>query len=277
MLFRSRVQSNVTTRIKNLEERLGVPLFHRHGNRLTLSSEGQLLRAYAERLLDLSAEAEAALLGHAPTGTLRLGTLESTAAARLPPVLSRFHDRHPELVIELVTGSTDHLLERVHGGEVDAAFVSDPFDAQGLATQAVFDEELVLIAALSAPDVLSVDRLRQHTLIAFPTGCSYRRILESWLASAGVAPRRVLELASYHAIVACVAAGTGIGIMPRSILKAVHAEPRLQVLGLPRRHAHVTTHLVWHPQRHTEGVDALRSLMQSERIGLPPRGRRAAG
>lgn len=80
-------------------------------------------------------------------------------------------------------------------------------------------------------------------MIAFPAACSYRRIL---------------ELASCHAIVACVAAGTGIGIMPRSILKAVHAEPRLQVLPLPASYAKVTACLVWQPPQPSTATEALR-------------------
>ena len=83
-----------------------------------------------------------------------------------------------------------------------------------------------------------------HRGRSFSAGCSYRRIFEEWLASNGIAPARILELASYHAIVACVAAGTGIGIMPRSVLKAVHAEPEPQLLPLPPRYAEVKTHLV---------------------------------
>jgi DNA-binding transcriptional LysR family regulator len=260
-----RVQSNVTTRIRNLEERLGVQLFLRQGNRLSLSAEGELLRGYAERLLRLSSEAESAMQLRAPQGKLRLGTLESTAAARLPPVLSQFHERYPDVFIELVTGSTGRLLDMVQRYEVDAAFISEPFHAPELATQAAFDEELVLIAARSATGVLGLDHLRRCTVIAFPTGCSYRRILEEWFTSTGTAPYRILELASYHAIVACVAAGTGIGIMPRSILQAVHAEPQLQVLPLPPRHAEVTTHLVWLPQQESAATEALRQLLAHER------------
>ncbi|PZP58083.1 MAG: LysR family transcriptional regulator, partial [Delftia acidovorans] len=191
-----RVQSNVTTRIRNLEERLGVQLFLRQGNRLSLSAEGERLRGYAERLLRLSSEAESAMLLRAPQGTLRLGTLESTAAARLPPVLSRFHERYPDVFIELVTGSTARLLDMVQRYEVDAAFISEPFHAPELATQEAFDEELVLIAARSATDVLGPEHLRRCTVIAFPAGCSYRRILEEWFAGTGAATHRILELAS---------------------------------------------------------------------------------
>src|SRR3989441_9346233 len=101
-----RVQSNVTTRVKQLEESLGTPLFHRHKRRLTLSAEGKLLLAYAERLLRLSSEAQAALRSGAPRGTLRIGSLESTAATRLPPVLSRYHAAYPEVRLELLTRTT---------------------------------------------------------------------------------------------------------------------------------------------------------------------------
>src|SRR5437764_10682437 len=72
-----RVQSNVTTRVKQLEDRLGAKLFHRQGRKLVLSSEGQVLLAYADRLLRLSSEAQAAIKGHAPHGLFKLGALES--------------------------------------------------------------------------------------------------------------------------------------------------------------------------------------------------------
>jgi hypothetical protein len=74
-----------------IEEGLGTKLFHRHSRKLLLSSEGHLLLAYAEQLLRLSSEAELALRSGKPRGKLRIGTLESTAATRLPPVLARYH------------------------------------------------------------------------------------------------------------------------------------------------------------------------------------------
>src|SRR6476620_1577730 len=102
----NRVQSNITTRVKNLEDKLGVKLFERHGGRLALSSQGQLLLDYAEKLLRLSSEAESALRCGKPTGILRIGTMESTAAMRLPSLLSQFHRQYPDVQIELVTGTS---------------------------------------------------------------------------------------------------------------------------------------------------------------------------
>lgn len=266
----NRVQSNITTRVKNLEKRLDVKLFARQGGKLTLTPEGHLLLSYAERLLRLSSEAEAALLNKTPRGTLRLGTLESTAAARLPPLLSRFHDRYPDVHIELVTGTSSKLLGHVQRFEVDAALISEPFHTPEFETQEAFVEELVLIAPKKAVNVLANEQLHRCTMIAFSTGCSYRRILEEWLSSMGVTPSRVLELASYHAIVACVSAGSGIAIMPRSVLKAVHAEEQLQVLALPPKFTLARTHLIWQPGYQSAALEALKLEMRSDVVAQPP-------
>src|SRR6266480_4493340 len=82
-----RVPSNVTTRVKQLEQQLDTTLFAREGKRLVLTSEGKVLLNYANQLLRLSAEARAALHNGGPRGPLKLGSLESTAAARLPAYL----------------------------------------------------------------------------------------------------------------------------------------------------------------------------------------------
>jgi DNA-binding transcriptional LysR family regulator len=258
----NRVQSNVTTRVKQLEDRLDVKLFQRQSGKLVLSSEGKLLLAYAERLLRLSSEAEAALRTGAPRGTLRIGTLESTAAARLPPILARYHTAYPDVQIDLVTGTSGALVNKVLNYEVEAAFVAEPFTANELDTQQVFVEELVLITSKNSPRVRTAKDLKKRTVIAFTTGCSYRRILEDWLGMSSVVPDRVLELGSYHAIVACVAAGAGLAIMPRSVLRAVRAENEIAAYPLPERIAKARTMLVWRSGHQSVALDAMRRELE---------------
>src|SRR5215813_2258641 len=79
-----RVQSNVTTRIRQLEADLGVALFIREGKRLHLAPAGQVLLGYADRLLALAEETRSAVQDARPRGPFRLGAMESTAAVRLP-------------------------------------------------------------------------------------------------------------------------------------------------------------------------------------------------
>jgi len=260
----NRVQSNITTRVKNLEGRLGVKLFQRQNGKMILSSEGKLLLAYAERLLRLSSEAEAALRSGIPRGTLRIGTMESTAAARLPALLARFHRNYPDVQIELVTGTSGALIGKVHRFEIEAAFVAEPFTAAELETQQAFIEELVLITPKNSPEIGTPQDLQKRTVIAFSTGCSYRRILEDWLGMSAVVPDRVLELASYHAIVACVAAGSGIAITPRSVLDAMRAEKEVAAYPLPVRVAKAKTQLVWRSGHQSVALDALRGELSTK-------------
>lgn len=240
-----RVQSNVTTRIKQLEQRLGRSLFRRQGRSIVLSPEGELLLSYTQRLFRLADEAEGELRTGQPVGALRIGSLESTAGSRLGPILSKFHRLHPAVVVELATGTTGALVQRVTNFELEAAFVSEPFSAPGLSTLKVFDEELVLITGKDVPAVRRAADLEGRTLIAFANGCSYRKRLEEWLGAGAVMPARTLEFASYQAMIACVAAGTGFAVVPRSLLLALRSAGDVRQHELPVRVRRNRTHLVW--------------------------------
>src|SRR5688500_15056089 len=143
----NRVQSNVTTRIRQLEAHVGARLFRRQGRSIRLSTEGYTLLAYADRLLRLADEAVSQMRTGKPKGVFRLGSLESTAGSRLAPVLSRYHSLYPDVVVELATGTSAALITRVMNFDVEAAFVSEPFTAPGLGTRPVFEEHLVLITS----------------------------------------------------------------------------------------------------------------------------------
>jgi DNA-binding transcriptional LysR family regulator len=257
-----RVPSSVTTRIKQLEASMGVTLFHRDRQRLHLSATGELLLDYAARLVQLSDEARAVVSGGMPKGVLKLGALESTTASRLPPILTDFHRRYPEVRLELTTGTNDDLVNKVADRRLDAAFIAEAPAARTLEHIPVFAERLVVI---SSPDHRPIRRARDiegDSLIAFPEGCSYRRVLQRWLGRESLATMRVLDLNSYHAIVACVASGTGIALVPESVLDTM---PNAQVLrhAIPKAQTHITTPLIWRRGEIAPPVLALRTLVAS--------------
>ena len=262
-----RVPSNVTTRIQQLEESLGTALFVRKNRRLFLSPAGEVFLKYAEQLLDLAGQARAAVAGNEPRGVLRLGTLESTAASRLPPLLSRFHEKYPGVRIELTTGIADALVDRVLNRSVEAAFVADCTVADQLELMPVFEEELVVIAPRSHPKIRRAQDVRTDTIICFPSGCAYRRHLYAWLAAGGVVPDKVLDLSSYHAIVACVASGTGIALAPRSVLQTIVDASAVAIYPLPGKRT-VTTSLVWRKGESSLALKALQAeLVVSRKAG----------
>ena len=257
-----RVPSSVTTRVRNLEASLGVKLFHRDRQRLHLSPIGELLLAYAQRLIQLSDEARAVVSGGMPNGALKLGALESTTASRLPRILADFHRRYPEVRLELTTGTNDDLMTQVADRRLDAAFTAEPPAARVLEHIPVFAERLVVITNSDHPPIRRARDVEGASLIAFPEGCAYRRVLQRWLGRKSLATLRVLELNSYHAIVACVSSGTGIALVPESVLDTM---PAAQVLrhAIPKVQANITTPLVWRRGEISPSVLALRTLIAS--------------
>ena len=257
-----RVPSSVTTRIKQLETSLGVTLFHRDRQRLHLSPTGELLLAYAERLIQLSDEARAVVSGGMPQGALKLGALESTSASRLPRILADFHRRYPEVRLELTTGTNDDLMTKVADRRLDAAFTAEPPAARGLDHIPVFAERLIVISNTDHPPIRRARDVEGASLIAFPEGCAYRRVLQRWLGRKSLATLRVLELNSYHAIVACVSSGAGIALVPESVLDTMPDTPVLRH-AIPKAQANITTPLVWRHGEISPSVLALRTLIAS--------------
>lgn len=256
----NRVPSAVTTRIKQLEASMGVELFHRDKRRLHLSPAGELLLGYAERLIRLSDEARDAVSGTAPKGVFRLGSLESTAASRLPGVLAEFHGRYPDVLLELSTGTNDMLLGELAERRIDAAFVAETTDDEAFEHMPVFAERLVVISAEGHQAIKGPRDIRPQSLISFPEGCAYRRRLKRWLGTESLVTYRVLDLSSYHAIVACVAAGAGIALVPESVI-AVMPHAKVTKHPIARAQADIVTPLVWRRGELSPSVLALRSQL----------------
>ena len=256
-----RVPSSISVRIKQLEERLGTSLFHRRRRGLELTEDGRILLGYAERLLDLSDEAAEALADGRPRGTFRIGTMESTAAARLPSVLSRYHAVHPDVEIQLATDVAANLVSGLRSHEIDAAFIAEPVTTEGLEAEPVFEESLVLVT----PPSIDRERLDGETMIAFAEGCAYRRYLQDWLLEEEVSPGTVLSVGSYLAMLACVAAGTGFAVVPQSVLGVIGRAAGIGRYPLPGRYSAIRTLLVWRQGNASPKLTALKAVLRDIR------------
>lgn len=259
-----RVQSNVTTRIRQLEEDLAVALFIREGKRLHLAPAGQVLLAYAERLLALAEEARVAVQDAKPRGTFRLGAMESTAAVRLPALLTEYHKRHPGVVLELRTGNPQVLGAAILAGELDAALVAEPIADAPFEKIFAFDEELVIVAPANHPPIGKKGAL-PRTIIVFEHGCPHRKRLEDWYARRDQMPERTIELASYHAMLGCVVAGMGISLIPKSVLTTFPERRRLSVHPLARAENNAETVLIWRKGAGSANVGALQEILRGLR------------
>ncbi len=272
-----RVQSNVTTRVRQLETELGVDLFIREGKRLHLSPAGRLLLDYADRLLDLAQEAREALHDDRPRGLLRLGAMESTASVRLPVPMNEFLRHYPDVSLELNTGNPLKLSAALLNGEIDVAIAAEPLADAPFEKAPLYDEELVIIAADGHAPIKSPKDTCPNAVLAFEAGCPYRLRLESWFAHSGEMPDRIVEITSYHAMLGCVVAGMGISLVPRMVLSTFPEARLLSLHRLPPGLDHALTVLMWRKGTLSPKVRALRDVLVAHAGARKANGRRTNG
>jgi DNA-binding transcriptional LysR family regulator len=239
------VQSNVTARIRQLEEQLGVALFHRHARGVEPTPAGARLLPYALRVARLLAEARRAALDEGtPAGPLVIGSPETTAALRLPDVLSEFVAAYPAVDLTLRTGTTSELLDQVLDQHLEGAFVCGPVLHPDLVAEPMFVETLVL---LTPPQIKSFDELAARgdvRMVVLRRGCTYRQRLEEVLARRGIPAPRLLEFGTLEAVFSCVAAGLGVTALPRAVVGPVWRDGRVALHALPPHDALVETMFV---------------------------------
>lgn len=234
------VQSNVTARIRALEDELGVSLFQRHARGASATPAGQRVLPFVMRIGRLVADAQAAAKdGGTPSGPLLLGSLETTTALRLSPLLSRFVKTYPDVRLVVTTGTTRRLLEDVLACRLEGAFVAGPVSHPDLDHEVFFHEELVLLTPrnISSPRELMV--MSDLKTIVFQIGCSYRQRLESFLAAMGIVTAKPLEFGSLDAILSCVSAGVGVTLLPKGVVSGAWQSNKIAVHKLPPDQAQV--------------------------------------
>jgi DNA-binding transcriptional LysR family regulator len=239
------VPSNLTTRIKQLEQDLGVDLFIREKSRLRLSPAGWSFLDYARRILDLVQEARATVAGEEPQGTFALGSLESTAAVRIPELLAAYNQKHAKVELDLSTGPSGTMIDGVLSGRLAAAFVDGPVLHPALEGVPAFEEEMVLIAPLNHAPIHRAREVNGENIYAFRSNCSYRHHFESWFAKDSAVPGKIFEMESYHGMLACVSAGAGLALMPRSMLESMPGCTTVSVWPLSPAFRFLRTWLVW--------------------------------
>lgn len=259
------VQSNVSARIRSLEDELGVTLFQRSAKGVQVTPAGRRILPFAARLSKLLLDASSAARddGH-PKGVLEIGTLETTLALRLPRLIAQFAKAYPEVRPVVRTGTTCSLIQGVIDCKLEGAFVAGPVNHPELHSEEAFREELVLVtspALRSLDDVAAVENLKT---VVFRIGCSYRQRLDTLLTSLGIVAPEPLEFGSIEAIIACVSAGVGVTLLPRGVVAAAAREGSVAVHELAPELAEVETVFV----RRIDGYfsSALATFLHSVRL-----------
>jgi len=214
-------QPAVTLQIKALEDDLGIRLFDRTANRVSLTSQGSLLLAYANKIATLVAEAEQELGADdgKASGELSLGVSTTIAQYVLPRLLGAFLDEHPRVQFSLHSGNTSEIVQLLLDSKISLGLIEGPARDRGVRTQPFMQDELVLITPPAfESNRMSRDQLLASNLLMREHGSGSRRVVEIALEKAGFklkSFKKVMNLDSTEAIKSAVEAGLGIGIVSR--------------------------------------------------------------
>ena len=208
-------QSAVSLQIKSLEDELGVYLFDRSTRPPLPSARGQVLAEQAGKIIELLEEAKKTSTDQLVRGKLTIGAVFTTLSSFLPAALSTIRRKHPQLQIEVRSGSSANLADSLLRGELDIVICTKPEVVhQGLIWHDIADEPFVVIAPAHAQGDRDIDLLTSNPFIWFNRKTWAGRSIEQELNRRKIDVAANMEIDALEAISSLVSAGLGVSIVP---------------------------------------------------------------
>ncbi len=233
--------SALTRAIQRLEQEVGQPLFQRSRRGVALTRAGEIFRDHARAQLAAYARLQEALATETqtPTGELRIACTVTACHSVLPKLLARCRERYPAIHLQLSTSDAARCMQSLESDEVDLAVVPEPDrPAAELRFVRLAHTDLAFIAPTSDPELA-----RRATLggahwnglpVIFPRRGLERQRLDAWLQHQGVRPEVYAEVDGNEAILALVALGCGVGVVPELVRRDSPLRGRIEQVDVKR-------------------------------------------
>jgi DNA-binding transcriptional LysR family regulator len=255
------VQSNVTARIKSLEEEFGAELFSRTSRKVELTTGGKILMQYCKQIGQLVAEAKNDIQSNnSVNGSLKVGCIETTMALKVPEIISHFGENYPEIELEFQSGMRSVLIYDVVNYNLDAAFVSAPVNVKGLDQIKIKQEQLVILTASNGPKLEDLLSEQPVKIVVFGEGCIFRARLESWLSAKGIVHYKSTVLNSIEGIINFVEAGLGISILPDEVISHYYSGRKITSYKLSKQLGTMNTVLIFRKDGHTRALKVFKDM-----------------
>lgn len=215
----------ISKSLKTLERESGLTLFRHSNGRLIPTSEAERLMPFAQRAveqLDRARQITLELRG-GEIGRIVVGTAGPALVSLLPMAIADFHDRWPEIRIEMQIENTHALLEKVAGNEVDIGVGTplvrdiDPRIMQLCTVQDLCETWLVAMVPrkhkLARASVVQPADLSQETVIGLPADSATTHLIAATFQQSGVSYRTPIVAANAVGVCSLVQQGVGIGLM----------------------------------------------------------------
>jgi DNA-binding transcriptional LysR family regulator len=216
-------QSAISRAITQLEEELGVQLFNRQGRAIVLTRYGQHFLDQVIRVQNILKSAKQTLSEETGTeaGTVSLGFLPSLGLELVPRLLKEYRRKHPRIQFTLIQRSAQALLGQLNDGSIDLCLsVPGMFDPRGVRWTSLHKEELVIVLPQAHPFAtrrsVRLKELSQETFLSLTPGNTLNTIFEKACMEAQFTPKIAFEGMDLGTLRGMIAAGFGIGVLPRS-------------------------------------------------------------
>lgn len=241
------VQSNITTRIRQLENELGTKLFYRQSRGMSLTAAGETLLLYTNKILQLFEDAKKATSDSGqPSGTFKLGSSHTAASIYVPQILVDYHKTYPNVDLSLFTGYSKDLVQKVLQFELDGAFVNAPVVHPDIIEEITFQEEVVLVTAISETDPSSFYRKPILMNSSSNADCLLKTHIEGWIKTQGIVAPRIMQFHGMEAIIAGVIADLGFSLVPKSSVQKFYEARMINIFPVPESFSVVKTSFIRH-------------------------------
>jgi DNA-binding transcriptional LysR family regulator len=253
-------QPAVTWQVKNLEEHYGLRFFERTRKKITLTAEGKILFDFADRILNLSRQAEEALtdLKGLSRGALRIDSVPTFGDYSLPALLDLFHKRYPGIAIEIHTGNSRQVIENTLLHKNDIAFVARDPENEKLVARELLSDLLVGIVSPRHPfgrrKSIFLKELNGQPLILREQGSSSRASVDEILKRKGVSPVIIMESASTSLIKKMVEGDTAMAILSQQVVKKEVLAKSLRVLPISDVEIARRFYIIYHKDKYFSRV-----------------------
>lgn len=240
------VQSNVTARIKNLEEEFGAPLFFRTSRKVELTPAGETLMQYSKQINYLINEAKSSIgKSDVVKGQIKIGFLETMMTLKGPGLVDELALKFPFVDLEFRSAMRDSLINDVVNFRLDAAFVPGPLHIPELEHIEIGNEKVVLVAPANCESLDDVLKMNPLKAIVFDQGCVFRARLEAWLVTKGVSQCHKTVMNSIEGVVNFIESGIGFSFLPAEIVTTFYGSRNIKTFALPKEIGLMKTLLVF--------------------------------
>lgn len=229
-------QSNVTSRIKQLEKTLETSLFHRVPKGVILTKDGEKLYPHAVKIVHKIEETLLLMKNTNYNKKLLVASTDCNAAVRISSFLVKLHEDHPNLQLELLTGTTRDITKKILDYKVDIAFISGEPQDEELMVLKKYEEEIAILEAK--------DKKSQNVILSFKEGCAFDEFLKSYYKQRNIKVEKSLSFGSLETILACVKAGMGRTLLPTNLVDKLGFTNELKITKLDKKTAYIPTCLV---------------------------------